>query len=65
MTASPTAGFDPVELIDLAPYTRRLSNLVLNTRKLRALPRKFNISFDNGGSSSAVSYCNDIAFQAI
>ncbi|MEM9725975.1 MAG: NirA family protein [Pseudomonadota bacterium] len=65
MTASPTAGFDPLELIDLAPYTRRLSNLVLHTREYRALPRKFNISFDNGGVISAVSDSNDIAFQAV
>ena len=65
MTGSPTAGFDRSELIDLTPYTRRLSNLVLNTRELRALPRKFNISFDNGGRISAVSDSNDIAFQAV
>ncbi|MEM9582170.1 MAG: NirA family protein [Pseudomonadota bacterium] len=65
LTASPTAGFDPVELINLAPQTRRLSNLILNKRELRALPRKFNISFDNGGSISAVSDSNDIAFQAV
>ena len=65
LTTSPTAGFDPVELIDLAPQTRRLSNLILNKRELRALPRKFNISFDNGGSISAVSDSNDIAFQAV
>ncbi|MEM6302680.1 MAG: NirA family protein [Pseudomonadota bacterium] len=64
MTASPTAGFDQEELLDLSPYTHRLSNLVLNTRELRALPRKFNISFDNGGSISAVSDSNDICFQA-
>ncbi|MEM6848892.1 MAG: NirA family protein, partial [Pseudomonadota bacterium] len=65
MTGSPTAGFDRSELVDLTPYTRRLSNLVLNTRELRALPRKFNISFDNGGRISAVSDSNDIAFQAV
>ncbi|MEM9784479.1 MAG: NirA family protein, partial [Pseudomonadota bacterium] len=65
MTASPTAGFDRAELIDLAPYTRRLSDLVLNTRALRALPRKFNISFDNGGTISCVGDSNDICFQAI
>ncbi|MEL7044062.1 MAG: hypothetical protein AAGL66_03465, partial [Pseudomonadota bacterium] len=58
MTASPAAGFDAAELIDLSPQTRRLSNLVLNTRELRALPRKFNISFDNGGTISAVSDSN-------
>lgn len=65
LTTSPTAGFDPIELINLAPQTRRLSNLILNKRALRALPRKFNISFDNGGGISAVSDSNDIAFQAI
>ncbi|MEM9140834.1 MAG: NirA family protein, partial [Pseudomonadota bacterium] len=65
MTASPTAGFDPSELIDLAPYTRRLSNLVLNSRELRALPRKFNIAFDNGGTISCVGDSNDICFQAV
>ncbi|MEM1343490.1 MAG: NirA family protein [Pseudomonadota bacterium] len=65
MTASPTAGFDKAELIDLAPYTRRLSNLVLNTRELRALPRKFNISFDNAGTVSCVGDSNDICFQAV
>lgn len=65
LTTSPTAGFDPVELINLAPHTRRLSNLILNKRDLRALPRKFNISFDNGGSISALSDSNDIAFQAV
>lgn len=65
MTASPTAGFDRGELIDLSPFARRLSNLVLNTRALRALPRKFNISFDNGGVISALSDSNDIAFQAV
>jgi ferredoxin-nitrite reductase len=65
LTTSPSAGFDPVELINLAPQTRRLSNLILNKRELRALPRKFNISFDNGGTISAVSDSNDIAFQAV
>lgn len=65
MTAAPTAGFDPVELIDMAPYTIRLSNLVLNTRELQGLPRKFNVSFDGGGQISCVSDSNDISFQAV
>ena len=65
MTAAPTSGFDAQELIDLSPYTRRLSNLVLNSRILQGLPRKFNISFDGGGSISAVSDSNDICFQAV
>lgn len=65
ITTSPTAGFDAKELMNLAPYAQRLSNAILNTRELRALPRKFNISFDNGGSISAVSDSNDICFQAV
>ena len=65
MTAAPTAGFDPIELIDMAPFTIRLSNLVLNTRKLQGLPRKFNVSFDGGGQISCVSDSNDISFQAV
>lgn len=65
MTAAPTSGFDDQELIDLSPYTQRLSNLVLNTRALQGLPRKFNISFDGGGRISAVSDSNDICFQAV
>ncbi|MEM6489239.1 MAG: NirA family protein [Pseudomonadota bacterium] len=65
MTGSPTAGFDRAEIVDLAPYTRRLSNLVLNTRELRALPRKFNIAFDGGGAVSCVADSNDICFQAV
>jgi len=65
ITTSPAAGFDAEELIDLSPFAKRLSDLVLHTRELRALPRKFNISFDNGGSISAVSDSNDVCFQAV
>lgn len=65
MTASPTSGFDASELIDLSPFARHLSDLVLNTRELRALPRKFNVSFDAGGTISCVGDSNDICFQAV
>ena len=64
MTASPTAGFDPYEIMDLHPYAIRLSHRVLNTRDLQGIPRKFNISFDNAGSVSVVSDTNDVAFVA-
>ena len=65
ITASPTAGFDVQELIDLAPHALRISHRILATRDLQALPRKFNIAFDNGGTISCVSDTNDIAFQAV
>ncbi len=65
ITASPTAGFDPLELIDLSAHGIRLSHRILNTRDLHGLPRKFNICFDNGGSISCVSDTNDIGYLAV
>ncbi len=65
LTASPTAGFDVQEIIDLSPYCQRLAQRINATRELQAIPRKFNISFDNGGTLSCVSDTNDISFQAV
>ncbi|MEO9649124.1 MAG: NirA family protein [Roseobacter sp.] len=65
LTASPTAGFDTQEIIDLLPYSLRLAQRINATRELQAIPRKFNISFDNGGVLSCVSDTNDISFQAV
>lgn len=64
ITASPLAGFDPDELIDLHQYGLDLSHRILNTRDLHGLPRKFNFSFDNSGSISCVSDTNDVGFVA-
>ncbi len=65
ITASPSAGFDLLELIDLHPMAIKLSHTILNRRDLQGLPRKFNIAFDNGGSLSCVSDTNDIGFVAV
>lgn len=65
ITATPTTGFDPQELIDVMPYARALQFYIQNHRDLYGLPRKFNISFDSGGSVSVVSDTNDIGFQAV
>ena len=35
ITASPTAGFDPLEITDLHSYALRLSHQILNTRDLK------------------------------
>lgn len=64
ITANPTAGFDPQELIDLSPYAVRLHHHILNTPSLHGIPRKFNIAFDGGGVISAVVDTNDIGFLA-
>jgi len=64
ITANPTAGFDPQEIIDLTPQARRLHDLILHTPSLHGIPRKFNIAFDGGGVVSAVADTNDIGFVA-
>ncbi|HVT72776.1 MAG TPA: NirA family protein [Lacunisphaera sp.] len=64
ITASPNSGFDPDELIDVRPFARGLHHYILNHRDLYGLPRKFNISFDNGGSLAGAADTNDIGFIA-
>jgi ferredoxin-nitrite reductase len=65
ITASPTAGIDPAELIDTRPLARGLHHYILNHRDLYGLPRKFNVAFDGGGSISVVADTNDIGFVAV
>jgi ferredoxin-nitrite reductase len=64
ITCPPTAGFDRDELVDLIPYAVALHHHILNARDLHGIPRKFNIAFDGGGSSSVVGNTNDICFLA-
>ncbi len=65
ITASPTTGFDPEELIDVLPYARAMHHYILRNRDLYGLPRKFNIAYDSGGRISACADTNDIAFYAV
>lgn len=65
ITCIPTAGFDTEELIDLQPQAVNLSHLILNTRDYQGIPRKFNFSFDNAGTTSCVSDTNDVGFLAV
>jgi ferredoxin-nitrite reductase len=64
ITASPTAGIDPEELLDTRPLARAMHHYILNHRDLYGLPRKFNIAFDGGGWVSALEDTNDIGFVA-
>lgn len=64
ITASPNSGFDPDELIDVRPFAKGLHHYILNHRDLYGLPRKFNVSFDNGGSLAGAADTNDIGFIA-
>jgi ferredoxin-nitrite reductase len=65
ITATPTSGFDPDELIDVMPYARAIHHYILRNRDLYGLPRKFNIAYDSGGRVSVCADTNDIAFYAV
>lgn len=65
VTASPTAGIDPQELIDTLPLAKEMHHYILNHREMYGLPRKFNIAFDGGGRVSSLDDTNDIGFQAV
>lgn len=65
ITGPATAGIDPHELIDVAPLCRQMHHYILNHRWMYGLPRKFNIAFDGGGTTSALEDTNDIGFAAV
>lgn len=65
ITATPTAGIDPQELIDTRPLARQMHHYILNHREMYGLPRKFNIAFDGGGTIAALEDTNDIGFTAV
>ncbi len=64
-TASPTAGLDPYELIDVMPYIRELAHYITSSQEFYDLPRKFNISMDGGGLCRVAEDTNDIGLRAI
>jgi len=65
LTANPTAGIDPVELIDVMPHVQDLAQIIINDRAFYDLPRKFNIAFDGGGLIGSVEDTNDIGVKAV
>jgi ferredoxin-nitrite reductase len=65
LTANPTAGIDPRELIDVMPFCRDLAQIIVNDRSFYDLPRKFNIAFDGGGIIGTVEDTNDIGAKAV
>ncbi len=65
ITASPTSGIDPQELIDVRPLVQKLHHRILEDRSLFDLPRKFNIAFDTGGNISALADTNDIGLYPV
>ncbi len=65
LTANPTSGIDPFEIIDTLPLCHQLGQIILNDRSFYDLPRKFNIAFDGGGLIGTVEDTNDIGLKAV
>jgi len=65
LTANPTAGVDPVELIDVMPFCQQIGQIIINDRSFYDLPRKFNIAYDGGGLIGTVEDTNDIGVKAV
>jgi len=65
ITCSPTAGFDPYELINTLPLAQELGDYIIHHREFYNLPRKFNVAFDGGGLVSSVEDTNDIGLRAV
>src|ERR1019366_6534333 len=65
LTANPTAGVDPVELIDVMPFCHQIGQIIINDRSFYDLPRKFNIAYDGGGLIGTVEDTNDIGAKAV
>lgn len=65
LTMNPTAGIDPVELIDVQPLLQQLAHIIINDRAFYDLPRKFNIAYDGGGLIGSVEDTNDIGVKAV
>ena len=65
LTMNPTAGVDPVELIDVQPFVQSLAQIIINDRSFYNLPRKFNIAYDGGGLIGSVEDTNDIGVKAV
>jgi len=65
ITANPTAGIDPLELIDVMPLCQQLAQTIINDRSFYDLPRKFNIAYDGGGLIGTVEDTNDIGAKAV
>jgi ferredoxin-nitrite reductase len=65
LTANPTAGIDPVELINVMPFCQQIGQIIINDRSFYDLPRKFNIAYDGGGLIGTVEDTNDIGVKAV
>jgi ferredoxin-nitrite reductase len=66
ITASPVAGLDADELIDVRDLVQQVQDMITNggegNPEFTNLPRKFNIAIEGGRDNSVHAEINDIAF---
>lgn len=62
---SPTAGIDPLELIDTRPFVQGWDDYIAVHPALSGLSAKFSVCFDGGGIIRVCDRLNDILFVAV
>lgn len=60
VTASPTAGIDPLEPFDVSPYAQATFEFFLRNPICQEMGRKFKISFSSSDADTAFSYIHDV-----
>lgn len=65
LMVAPLAGLDPVEKLDVRPIARAIAEGLAVDQRLRALPAKFGLLVDGGGTVSIAAERADIALLAI
>jgi sulfite reductase (ferredoxin) len=60
VTASPTAGIDPLEPFDVSPYAQATFQFFLRNPICQEMGRKFKISFSSSDADTAFSYIHDV-----
>ncbi|HVW94993.1 MAG TPA: HEPN domain-containing protein [Mucilaginibacter sp.] len=60
VTASPTAGIDPLEPFDVSPYAQATFEYFLRNPICQEMGRKFKIAFSSSEADTAFSYIHDI-----
>jgi precorrin-3B synthase len=65
LMVAPLAGLDPAEKLDVRPLARAIAEGLAADQRLRALPGKFGLLIDGGGTISIAAERADIALLAI
>lgn len=66
VTASPYAGLTRDEVFDVIPYVQKVAYTFLRKKLTDAMPRKFKIAFDGGGSNDrALTAIHDMGIRAV